>query len=557
MLLRVVTALSVLAAACGAARAGVVINEVFYHAPDDLEELQFVELYNPGDRPADLGGWKLARGIKFTFPAGTTIAADGYLLVSKDPKEFKKHYGLDAAGPYGGRLSHSGDQVDLHDPTGKLVDTFKYGSRGVWPASADGYGASVERICPTAPAEPENQAPSPLAAGVPKPGGTPGKKNATFASRVPPIISDVTITPAHAEPGQEVKVEATVQSADGIGSVELRYRVAGPGAESAEKAVAMTAGSEGRFSTVVPGQKAGQIVRLRVRAVDGKGGERSMPHENDLRPALSVYVHDAFEPAKVPLGFVINVGAAEFRVAQREAGDRRYAPPGPPPPARGRSAFVYVDPKTRAPQLFDFVTVTPRSGGRKVHFHKDRPLGDMTTINLIYEYIDRFVFAEPMAYEVYRKAGNAACRTDFVRTWVDGRPIGFQLLVEQPNRAFLRHNKVNPDGNLYKCLWYGEGVIGAHEKKTNTHTGHDDLVKLVADLKNTTGDEQWGVIKKEFDVEQVINYFAVNMVLSHWDGYFNNYFAYHAPGRNGKWTMYPWDQDKTWGFHDGIRGNEV
>jgi hypothetical protein len=25
----------------------------------------------------------------------------------------------------------------------------------------------------------------------------------------------------------------------------------------------------------------------------------------------------------------------------------------------------------------------------------------------------------------------------------------------------------------------------------------------------------------------------------------------------GKWTIYPWDQDKTWGFHDGIRGYEV
>jgi spore coat protein CotH len=45
------------------------------------------------------------------------------------------------------------------------------------------------------------------------------------------------------------------------------------------------------------------------------------------------------------------------------------------------------------------------------------------------------------------------------------------------------------------------------------------------------------------------------MVLSHWDGYFNNYYTYHDP-KNNKWEMYPWDQDKTWGYFDGS-GDEV
>jgi CotH kinase protein/Lamin Tail Domain len=559
MLLRVLATVSALALAAGAAPGGVVINEIFYHAPDDLDDLQYVELHNPDAQPADLAGWKLAKGVKYTFPAGTTIPGDGYLVVCKNKADFQKHYGAETAHAYSGRLAHSGDRVELRDAAGKLVDVVEYGSRGPWPRSPDGYGPSLERICPTAPADaPENWAPSPLGTGTPRPGGTPGKKNATFAPRLPPVVVNVTVSPPHAAPGQDIRIEADVRSPDGVGKVEVRYRVAGPGAET-EEAIPVTAGTRGRYTATVPGQKAGQIVRVRVRAVDGKGTERSFPHENELRPALSVYVHDAFEEAKVPLGFVINVGQGELRGAEREqpGGFRFGAGPGAASPARGRSAFVYVDPKTREPELFDFVTVTPRSAGRKVHFHKDRPLGDMTTINLIYEFMDRFVLAEPLAYEVYRKAGNAACRTEFVRTWVDGRPIGFQLLIEQPNKAFLRHNKVNPDGNLYKCVWFGNGVVGQHEKHTHTHAGPDDLVKVVADLNKTKGDEQWAVIKKEFDVEQVINYFAVNMLLSHWDGYFNNYFAYHSPGTKGKWTMYPWDQDKTWGFHDGIQGNEV
>jgi hypothetical protein len=158
---------------------------------------------------------------------------------------------------------------------------------------------------------------------------------------------------------------------------------------------------------------------------------------------------------------------------------------------------------------------------------------------------------------VYRQAGNAAPRTDFVRTWIDGQPLGYQLLIEQPNKAFIRHLGLKPDGNLYKCVWWGNNVVAQHEKKTHTQEGHDDLVKVVSDLDKTRGDAQWAVIKKNFDVEQVINYFAVNMVLSHWDGYFNNYFTYHDTKGTGKWTIYPWDQDKTWGFHDGIQGYGV
>jgi spore coat protein CotH len=42
----------------------------------------------------------------------------------------------------------------------------------------------------------------------------------------------------------------------------------------------------------------------------------------------------------------------------------------------------------------------------------------------------------------------------------------------------------------------------------------------------------------------------VSTVLSHWDGFFNNYFTYHDRNSSGQWEIYPWDQDKTWGFHD-------
>src|SRR5262249_44710875 len=151
-------------------------------------------------------------------------------VVCKNLNEFKKHYGFDAVGQFKGSLSHNRDHLDLVNAGGTIVDSLRYQSRSPWPVAADGYSSSLERICPTASGRgPENWAPSPLAAGPPKPGGTPGKKNANYASRLPPVIADVTFTPTHASPTQQVTVQADVRSPDALREVELRYRVAGSG----------------------------------------------------------------------------------------------------------------------------------------------------------------------------------------------------------------------------------------------------------------------------------------------------------------------------------------
>ena len=539
------------------ARADVVINEIMYHAPDDLDNLQYVELFNTGDKAVDLSGWKL-KGAKYEFPAGAKIEAGGYLVVCKSLKEFKRVYGFDAAGEFKGTLSHSGETVELLDNTGKKIDGLKYKTRSPWPLAPDGESSSLERLCPTAPGDvPENWAPSPLASGVPKPMGTPGKRNAVYSATLPPVIGNVTFTLRTSPRRRKSRWSAEVKTAAELKTVELLYRVAASGSEKAEVALAMTKGDGNTFTATIPAQKAGQIVRFRIKATDAKAGERSFPHPNEVRPALSVYVHDKFEPGKIPLGYVISVGQKELREAQIDPGPAFGRPPFPTPPARGNSAFVYVDPKTAEPQLFDFVSMTPRAGGRKVRFHKDRTLDGITTIALMYEYLDRFPLAEFLAYEVYRKAGVPCPRAEFVRTWIDGKPIGFQLMLEQPNKSFLRHNNIDATGNLYKAIWFGGTLIQRHEKKTHTHTGHEDLTELMDKLLKAKGDDQWTFIKKTFDAEEMVNLYATRTILSDWDGFFNNYYLYHDTGKTGKWSMFPWDQDKTWGFHDGITGYEV
>ena len=248
----------------------------------------------------------------------------------------------------------------------------------------------------------------------------------------------------------------------------------------------------------------------------------------------------------------------------------RFSGPGTPQSARGGSAFVWVAANGKTSKTYDFVRVDSRSGGFKVRFHKDFPLAwtphqreeasddpvPLRTINLIFEENSRFVLAEPMAYEVYRRAGVPTPTSGHLRLTIDGNPRGYHLLVEQPNRSFLRRTKLDPDGDLFKLIWYGKGVVGQHERKTNLQRGHEQIVEAVEKLDGLSRLEpavQDGYIDATFDAEEFASYFAVNALLSNWDGFHNNYFVYREPGDAGRWQIFPWDEDKTWGYHDGTR----
>jgi len=219
-----------------------------------------------------------------------------------------------------------------------------------------------------------------------------------------------------------------------------------------------------------------------------------------------------------------------------------------------------VDPKTGKATVVDHISAVHRGSDRgfKVFFHKDHRLNGMSSVNLAFEGSEWSLLAEALAYDVYRRAGSPASLTEFVRVWVDGKPAGHHLMVERPTRSFLRRNKIDDAGNLYRVLWTGRGLVGQHEKRTNKQTGHDDLVTVIDQLTKTRTDPdaQWKVIQDSFDVDQVATYFAVNTVLSHWDGFFNNFFPYRDPKR-GKWVLIPWDQDKTWGYYDGLPDDQV
>lgn len=546
----------------------VVINEIMYHPPNDREELQWVELLNAGPEPMDLQGWSFKKGIQFTVTNSTVLPPGGFLVICRDRGGFVARYGsqIRSLGDFGGRLSHGGETLQLVNREGRVVDTASYDDGPPWPGSPDGLSASLERIVAAGSGElPANWAPSPLpeTEGA---AGTPGAPNASARTNLPPVIGEATFeSPV---PDQPIEVALSVQDADAVREVRLEYQVlsetdvfqrsATPARAWQSASMARTSGSDqnGRYAGRLPPVPAGRLLRFRAVAVDGAGMTRVHPHPDDVRPTWSTWIGSNPNDSRIPWVQLWEFGPPESmgpslrtQFGGGPRGRRGRTPPAEP--ARGDAAMIVFPAGGGSVQTFDHIRVTPRQGGWKVRLAKDRLLDQMSTLNVLFEFRPRYVLSEHLSYEVYRAAGVAAPLSGHWRVWHNGRPLGYHLYVEQPNTSFLRRNRLDPDGDLYKLLWYGDGIVGQHEKKNNPETGHGRLVEAIEGLRESRGEAQWDFIQRHFELEAFASYYAVNMCIQNWDGFFNNYFLYRAPGEQGKWVILPWDEDKTWGDYDG------
>jgi hypothetical protein len=165
----------------------IVISEIMYHPPDvvvgtvtnDNVLEEYIELSNTGATPVPLydpgaptNTWHLRDAVDYEFPAGTSIAVGGSLVVvSFDPAvdlaaraQFQARYGSNAAlvGPYRGKLDNSTERIELFKPDPPntngsvpyiLVEKVNYADRGYWPTNADGRGQSLQRLSRSAYAD--------------------------------------------------------------------------------------------------------------------------------------------------------------------------------------------------------------------------------------------------------------------------------------------------------------------------------------------------------------------------------------------------------------------
>ena len=162
-----------------------VFNEIMYHPATNEAAMEWIELHNQMAVNLDVSGWGLQGGIDYTFPVGTVIEAGEYVVIASSPETLEASTGItDVHGPFSGRLSNSGETIELINNTDRVMDSVRYDDDDDWPVEPDGSGTSLSKIDPQSSSPPfRNWASGYLA------GGTPGVVNFEMQPTLAPQIS--------------------------------------------------------------------------------------------------------------------------------------------------------------------------------------------------------------------------------------------------------------------------------------------------------------------------------------------------------------------------------
>ncbi|MCL5282837.1 MAG: lamin tail domain-containing protein, partial [Planctomycetes bacterium] len=328
----------------GQAESAVVINELHTNPDVKTELVEFIELYNAGTTEVDLSGWQFTEGVLYTFPAGTKLPADGYLIVARSPDGIRAKWNVGRAGlpdrvlfgPYAGGLENDGERIVLRDAAGAVADEVEYRLGFPWPTVGDpmlatqpGTGRSMQLVNPAF----DNDLGGSWRSALPTPAAA---NKSVLATNVPPHIRQVKHSPKQPKSGEVVTITAKVTDPDGVAIVSLQYQIVNPGSYIARFDPAYADGwttvamhddglsGDARalddvYTVQIPAgvQTHRRLVRYRITVMDSLGYSITVPYNDDPQPNFAYFVYDgvpawrgAVQPGVTP---VVEYPAAVMR----------------------------------------------------------------------------------------------------------------------------------------------------------------------------------------------------------------------------------------------------
>lgn len=515
----------------------VVINELMYHPSDSAGPGEFLELYNAEATPVVLDGWRLG-GFGLSFPTGTTMAPGAYLVVAESEAGFTAAYGRAPDLFTTGHLDNGGERIELFDADGNQVDVVEYDDAPPWPITPDGEGLSLELVS----FELDNNLARSWRAGGP----TPGAVNSVFQSQALPYVVSVS-APRDPAPDTSIAVVATIEDAD---SAELYYRIDfGPTAT-----VAMSKNGD-QYQAEIPGQSAATLVRFHVRA-SGPNGSADWPRSDDSVYWDGLVVADPSVSSQLPI-FHWFMAPDQFQFAL----DNRFEDLLWP-------AVFYYDGR-----LYDDVRVRIKGDSsrafQKNHWKFKFPRGHdfdipgvlrgpLDQFNLQSSYADKSYMRDLLGYETLKAAGMPYNSAFHVRVQQNGQFFGLYTFVQDMDGEYLDQNGYG-DGAWYECgadaspLALGE-IENLYEKAAREDEPHDDLVALLQAIDEGNPNRAQ-FFRDRFDIPNLINYLAVNVIMHANDQASKNYYLYHDVSITDRWSLQAWDMDLIYGRNFGAGGD--
>jgi hypothetical protein len=131
----------------------IIISEINYKSAPTSDAGDWFEIHSTLSSDLNLSGWTITddSGLTpYTFPAGTTLPAGGYLVAARDMITFNNIHPdvMNVNGPTEIALG-ANDGVLLYDETGKLRFSVNYNYTSPWPQEPNGLGKTLELLSST------------------------------------------------------------------------------------------------------------------------------------------------------------------------------------------------------------------------------------------------------------------------------------------------------------------------------------------------------------------------------------------------------------------------
>lgn len=152
-----------------------------------------------------------------------------------------------------------------------------------------------------------------------------------------------------------------------------------------------------------------------------------------------------------------------------------------------------------------------------------------------------------LAYRLFERAGLPAPACNLAHVSVNGEDLGTYTNVEPIRKPFLARYFPSDEGNLYEGQlvdFVAEDVPRFQLKTNEAENDRGDLERLVSAVE-TPGYGLAAALEGAIDLEQFRDFWALEVLAGHWDGYDgnrNNYYVYSDPSSD-RLHFIPWGTD--------------
>ena len=510
---------------------------------EDGDTPDWIELWNPGTQPVDVGGMGLSdrRGAArpWRLPS-TNIPPSGRLLVWASGKD-RSVPGRPLHASF--KLSAKGDPIVVSGPGGDVLSEFRpmdatrlpNVSSGLMPGTLD-VMAYMPRPTPGAPNSAEDAQPHDAfrdpahAPATPMAGGT----------------LTVSILARPGAPGRPAPIVAWRRNFEPEAEVPLHD----DGRDGDDRA------GDGRWTAQwsLAGARDGDLVRWRFRMPGTPGGGWSWPLHADRgwpAPALGTVVNPGSLTSALP---VIHLFVEPGMIGRMDSD-------------AGGWGSLFHDGELHDPVLVKVRGNTTAGFEKKSHrveFAPGQPFrpphggGRVGATSFMAEWGDPTYLRQHLCFWLMRRAGVAAPFHEPVRLQRNGAFYQLAMHSLPLGEDLLEQAGLDPRGALYKAVGHvlpgGEGS-GGFEKKTRRREGHEDYVALARALgDDRTPDQRALALMELCNVPAVVNYIAVARLCQEDDDIWANLSLYHDNDRSGRWWPVAFDMNVSWGFSYGAGG---